>query len=345
MEGYTGRYGSHVWLGIPYAEPPVGERRWRAPAPPAAWSGAREALAFGDHCPQIASPFGGVTDAPAGSISGSEDCLYLNVYAPRMEPGAAAQAKLPVLVWIHGGGNVVGLADFYDGGRLAQSQDVIVVTLNYRLGPLGWFRHAALREGASPAEQSGNFATLDLVRALEWVRENAASFGGDPGNVTIFGESAGGTNVFTLLLSPLANGLFQRAIVQSGDAGMTAPAQAENFRDDRGTRRSRLVERGAGAAARGGGQGDRRGLGEAGARVAAGGGDRGLPAQPDAGAALRRLSARARRGVVRDAAGLRRRRRAADRRRVGAVRARPTAGTACRSSRAPTATSRSSSCS
>jgi para-nitrobenzyl esterase len=230
--GYTGRYGSHVWLGIPYAEPPVGERRWRAPAPPAAWSGTREALAFGDHCPQIASSFGGVADARAGSITGSEDCLYLNVYAPRMQPGAVAEAKLPVLVWIHGGGNVVGLADFYDGGRLAQSQDVMVVTLHYRLGPLGWFRHAALRDGASPAEQSGNFAVLDLVRALEWVRENAASFGGDPGNVTIFGESAGGTNVFALLLSPAAGGLFQRAIAQSGGVWTTTPAEAENFRDD-----------------------------------------------------------------------------------------------------------------
>jgi para-nitrobenzyl esterase len=230
--GYTGRYGSHVWLGIPFASPPVGERRWRAPAPPAVWTGTREALAFGDHCPQIASPFGGVADVPAGSITGSEDCLYLNVYAPRMQPGDAAQAKLPVMVWIHGGGNVVGFADFYDGGRLAQSQDVMVVTLHYRLGPLGWFRHAALREGASPAEQSGNFAVLDLVRALEWVRENAASFGGDPGNVTIFGESAGGQNVFALLLAPAAGGLFHRAIAQSGGIWTKTPAEAENFLDD-----------------------------------------------------------------------------------------------------------------
>jgi len=230
--GYTGRYGSHVWLGIPYAEPPVGERRWRAPAAATAWSGTREALAFGPHCSQLASAFGGVDDVPAGAVSGSEDCLYLNVYAPRMEPGAVAQAKLPVMLWIHGGGNVVGLADFYDGGRLSQSQEVIVVTVNYRLGPFGWLRHAALREGASPAEQSGNFATLDLVRALEWVRDNAAGFGGDPGNITIFGESAGGHNVFTLLLSPLAKGLFQRAIAESGGTETTPPAEAENFRDD-----------------------------------------------------------------------------------------------------------------
>ena len=121
--GYAGRYGSHVWLGIPYAEPPVGERRWRAPAPPAAWSGAREALAFGAHCPQFASMFGGVADVPFGSLSGSEDCLFLNVYAPRMDAAAAAQARLPVMVWIHGGGNTIGLSDFFDGGRLAQEPE------------------------------------------------------------------------------------------------------------------------------------------------------------------------------------------------------------------------------
>ena len=230
--GYVGRYGSHVWLGIPYALPPVGERRWRAPEAPVAWGGTREALAFGNHCPQFASAFGGVSDIPAGAVSGSEDCLYLNVYAPRMERSAAARAKLPVMVWIHGGGNVIGSSNFYDGGRLAQTHDVVVVTINYRLGPLGWFRHAALREGATPGEQSGNFATLDLVRALEWVRDDVAGFGGDPGNVTIFGESAGGTNVFTLLLSPLASGLFQRAIVQSGGTALDSIAEAEHFRDD-----------------------------------------------------------------------------------------------------------------
>ncbi len=230
--GYAGRYGSHVWLGIPYALPPVAERRWRAPEAPAAWSGTREALAFSNHCPQFASAFGGVSDVPAGAVSGSEDCLYLNVYAPRMERSAAERAKLPVMVWIHGGGNVIGSSNFYDGGRMAQTHDVVVVTINYRLGPLGWFRHAALRDGATPGEQSGNFATLDLVRALEWVRDDIAGFGGDPGNVTIFGESAGGTNVFTLLLSPLARGLFHRAIVQSGGTNLDSTAEAEHFRDD-----------------------------------------------------------------------------------------------------------------
>jgi para-nitrobenzyl esterase len=136
------------------------------------------------------------------------------------------------MMWIHGGGNTIGLSDFFDGGRLAQDQNLVVVTINYRLGPLAWLRHAALREGATPAEQSGNFATLDLIRALEWLRANVAGFGGDPGNITIFGESAGGHNVFTLLLSPLANGLFQRAIAQSGGTSLTTTAEAENFADD-----------------------------------------------------------------------------------------------------------------
>jgi para-nitrobenzyl esterase len=220
VQGFVGRYGSHVWLGLPYAKPPTGARRWRAPEPPDPWSGRRPALAFGPHCPQLATPLGGVHGLPPGTLTGDEDCLYLNVYAPRMEGADAAQRRLPVMMWIHGGGNVVGLADDYDGGRLAA------------LGPFGWFRHASLRAGASPAEQSGNFGTLDLIRALGWVHENVAAFGGDPDNVTIFGESAGGTNVFTLLLSPLASGLFQRAIVESGGTSFTPVAQAEHFADD-----------------------------------------------------------------------------------------------------------------
>ncbi|MCU0668562.1 MAG: carboxylesterase family protein [Myxococcota bacterium] len=227
--GFTGRYGSHVWLGIPYATPPVGALRWRAPEPAAPIAGRREALAFGAHCAQLASPFGGV-EGPEGTLTGSEDCLFLNVYAPRMEPGETAR-KRPVMVWIHGGGNVVGLADNYDGGRLAQTQDVVVVSVNYRLGPLGWFRHASLREGASPEDQSGNYGTLDLMQALRWVQDNIAAFGGDPANVTIFGESAGGRNVATLLLSPKASGLFHRAIVQSGGVDRAEPATGENFRD------------------------------------------------------------------------------------------------------------------
>jgi para-nitrobenzyl esterase len=232
--GFVGRYGSHAWLGLPYAKPPVKEKRWRAPEPPDRWAGERQALAHGARCPQLANVFAGVFDAEPGTLTGDEDCLFLNVYAPRFEADRVPRggARLPVMVWIHGGGNVIGLSDFYDGGRLASAGDVVVVTLNYRLGPLGWLRHASLREDASEAERSGSFATLDLVRALEWVRDNVEGFGGDPGRVTVFGESAGGRNVVTLLLSPLASGLFQRAIVQSGGLDTRTPAEAEHFADD-----------------------------------------------------------------------------------------------------------------
>ena len=232
--GGEGRYGSHAWLGIPYAKPPVGELRWRAPQPPEPWQGVREALAFGAPCPQYASPFGGVEGA-RGTIAGDEDCLTLNVWTPRFEAGKvpSGEARLPVMVWIHGGGNTIGTTRFYDGGNLAASRHAVVVSVQYRLGPLGWMRNAALRASAeSDAERSGNFATLDLVRALEWVRDAVSAFGGDPGNVTIFGESAGGQNVYTLLLAPQAKGLFQRAISQSGGLWRSTEAEAENFADD-----------------------------------------------------------------------------------------------------------------
>jgi len=234
LVGTTGRYSSHVWLGIPYAQPPVGELRWRAPRPAARWSGVRESLAFGPPCPQLASPFGGVVDAKPGTPVGQEDCLTLNIYAPRFEEPAVptADARLPVMVWIHGGGNVIGHGSFYDGGHLAVQRNVVVVTFNYRIGPLGWLRHASLGGAdTSEADRSGNFGTLDMILALEWVQANIASFGGNPDNVTIFGESAGGRNVMSLLLAPRAAGLFHRAICQSGAVRRVTPAQAESFRD------------------------------------------------------------------------------------------------------------------
>jgi len=232
LVGAVGMYGDHVWRGIPYAQAPTGERRWRAPRPLPAWTETLQALASGSPCPQYPSAFGGVA-GPADGVAGNEDCLFLNVFAPRFTADQVPRdtGRLPVMVWIHGGGNSIGEAGFVDGGRLATDERVIVVALNYRLGPLGWLRHAALREGATPAEQSGNFALLDLVRALEWVRDNIDAFGGDPGNVTIFGESAGGRNVFSLLLAPQAKGLFQRAIVQSGGLLTSDPAEAENAVD------------------------------------------------------------------------------------------------------------------
>jgi para-nitrobenzyl esterase len=225
--GFTGQYGSSVWMGLPYAAPPIGELRWRAPKPPAAWSGVREALHAGAPCVQYASPLGGIQTAPANTPVGNEDCLTLNVYAPRT---ATPTSFLPVMVWIHGGGNTIGAGTLYDGGHLAATRDVVVVTLNYRLGPFGWFRHAVLRDGAADdVERSGNFGTLDLIRALEWVQSHIAAFGGDPARVTIFGESAGATNVMTLLLTPHALGLFHRAILESGGLHIRSVENAEAF--------------------------------------------------------------------------------------------------------------------
>ncbi|HKE13101.1 MAG TPA: carboxylesterase family protein, partial [Myxococcota bacterium] len=233
LVGGEGRYGSSAWLGIPYAKPPVGALRWRAPQPAEPWSGRREALAFGAPCPQYTSPFAGV-EGKAGTTVGSEDCLTLNIWTPRFAAGKvpAGKDRLPVMVWIHGGGNSIGTARFYDGGNLATTERVAVVTVQYRLGPFGWLRHPALRAGAAnDKERSGNFGTLDLVRSLEWVRDNISAFGGDPGNVTIFGESAGATDVYALLVAPDAKGLFHRAIAESGGTNRTSLAEAENLAD------------------------------------------------------------------------------------------------------------------
>ncbi len=191
-------------------------------------------MQFGPSCPQFAPPGGGRDGADAGAVTGREDCLTLNVFAPAFEPEAVptAAARKPVMVWIHGGGNTVGDAVSYDGSELAASRDVVVVTVQYRLGVLGWLSHPALRgEGTTADDRSGNYGTLDLIRALEWVERNIHVFGGDPRRVTVFGESAGGSNVFSLLLSPRAAGLFHRAVVQSGGLGSKTLSEAENFAD------------------------------------------------------------------------------------------------------------------
>jgi len=235
LVGTAGRYGGNAWLGIPFAKPPVDALRWRAPLPPDAWSGTREAVRFASPCSQLAAPFGGIYDVKRGEPAGSEDCLYLNVWTPAFPGGhlPTGTGRLPVMVWTHGGGNSLGHGGFFDGSKLASTQGVVVITLNYRLGPFGWFRHPALRgEGTSDAERSGNFGTLDLVRALEWVRDNVAAFGGDPHKVTIFGESAGGTNVATLLVSPLAHRLFQRAILQSSGLHASSVDEGEHLQDE-----------------------------------------------------------------------------------------------------------------
>lgn len=200
--------GLHVFRGIPYAAPPVGPLRFRPPRPPEPWSGVRDATAFGPSAPQ--NPM--LLPLPGMDVGRTdEDCLYLNVWTPAADGG-----RRPVLFWIHGGGFVIGSGSqiVYDGAALAKRGDVVVVTVNYRLGPLGFLYLKDLcpdLEGAA-----GNEGIRDQIAALEWVRDNIAAFGGDPGNVTVFGESAGGMSVGTLLGAPAARGLFRRAIPQSG---------------------------------------------------------------------------------------------------------------------------------
>ncbi|GIZ51451.1 carboxylesterase/lipase family protein [Noviherbaspirillum aridicola] len=196
------------FLGIPYAAPPTGERRWKAPEPATAWTGTRDASKFGGTCPQAGGAFGGA--------SVNEDCLYLNVYTPK------GDGPFPVMVWIHGGAFTSGESNAYDTSKLVE-QGVAVVTLNYRLGALGFLAHPALT-----AEQgaSGNYGLMDQQAALKWVKNNIASFRGDPNNITIFGESAGGFSVMSHLASPLAAGLFNKAIIQSGAYSLNQPPLA-----------------------------------------------------------------------------------------------------------------------
>ncbi|MFV0134361.1 carboxylesterase/lipase family protein [Streptomyces sp. HMX87] len=213
---------AHAYLGIPYAAPPVGDRRWKPPAPPERWTGVRDATTPGNPCMQAPSstPWGDL----AGPGTPSEDCLYLNVHTP----ADRSPLKRPVMVWIHGGGFTVGSGTFYDGGDLAAQGDVVVVTLNYRLGAFGYLAHAGLAEESAHGV-SGNYGLLDQQAALRWVRGNIAAFGGDPGNVTVFGESAGGGSVCQHLVSPRARGLFDRAIAQSG-CGFPLPTQESQER-------------------------------------------------------------------------------------------------------------------
>lgn len=198
--------GGYAFRGLPYAAAPTGEHRWRPPRPPADWDGVRDATGFAPACPQ---PTAGNPTAPPGAMD--EDCLYLNVYTPA--PGNRHGAGRPVLVWIHGGGFTQDAARNYDGSMLA-AEGTVVVTIDYRLGALGFLAHPAL--STRPGGPAGNYGLMDQQAALRWVRHNIAQFGGDPHNVTIAGESAGATAVLAHLVSRGSRGLFDRAIVQSG---------------------------------------------------------------------------------------------------------------------------------
>lgn len=214
MVGVATQYGTQFW-GIPYAQAPVGELRWQAPRLLDYVEGYR-ATSPGASCPQGPSPF--------GVASVSEDCLYLNVFQPKPKKGWLAQVKSPVMVWLHGGALTYGEGFTYDPQKLVE-EGVVVVTLNYRLGALGFMAHPAL--SAENGGASGNYGLMDQQAALRWVQKNIHRFGGDPQRVTIFGESAGGLSVHALLASPGAKGLFQRAIIQSGAYGLAHPTQQQ----------------------------------------------------------------------------------------------------------------------
>lgn len=224
--GFASDHDTYAWRGIPYAKPPLGPLRWKAPRAPAKRDAILNALSHGAVCVQMPNPTAGPVEQTEENIVGSEDCLTLNIYSPRaaLDDGR----KRPVMFWIHGGGNMAGAAQVFDGSRLASTQDVVVVTINYRLGLLGWLRHGALRATADNAlDASGNFGSLDIIEALNWVQANIGNFGGDAGSVTVFGESAGGRNTWGLVQSPLAKGLFHRAIVQSGSLKIMDPEKSE----------------------------------------------------------------------------------------------------------------------
>ena len=200
--------GVITWHDLPYAKPPINNLRWKAPR-----SLENEDLIINDKknnfCVQKPSSLGGATGE--GNFVGTEDCLYLDIRKPKN-----SNKKLPVMFWIHGGGNTSGLKDIYDFSGLVKKEEVIVVSINYRLGPFGWFSHPSIQNFQNGHDKTSNFGTLDIIKALEWVNNNIEKFGGDKNNITIFGESAGGHNVLSLLVAPQANGLFHKAISQSG---------------------------------------------------------------------------------------------------------------------------------
>lgn len=213
------RKGLYVFRGIPYAAPPVNERRWLPPEPAGPWGGIRPALEFGPVAPQSSMGIA-FLEPPARQLE-SEDCLYLNIWTPGLD-----SSRRPVMVWIHGGAFTSGAGSwvFYNGRRLSAGCDVVIVTINYRLGAFGFLNLSVLTKGRIPA--TGNEGLLDQVLALQWVRDNIARFGGDPRNITVFGESAGAMSIGALLAMPRARGLFGHAILQSGAAHHTNSLEA-----------------------------------------------------------------------------------------------------------------------
>ena len=204
---------------IPYAKPPVGDLRWKAPRE---ILDSKKVIEKKDNnfCIQEPSSMGG---APGeGILVGSEDCLYLDIKTPKKK----SSELLPVMFWIHGGGNTSGLKDLYDYSTMVNRHDVIVVTINYRLGAFGWFTHPSIQGNQQGLDKASNFGTLDIIQALKWVNKNIELFGGDSNNITIFGESAGGHNVLSLMVSPQAKGLFNKAISQSGYTTSTSTREA-----------------------------------------------------------------------------------------------------------------------
>ena len=217
------------WLGIPYAQAPMGSLRWKAPRSLENENDQVKAIEFSNPCPQVESI--SIDKKGEGEFLGSEDCLFLNIFAPK---NISSDKKLPVMFWIHGGGNTSGEAGSYDFSKLAAAHDLVIVSINYRLGFLGWFYHPSFAATSNDqGDKSGNFGTLDQIMALKWVRKNIEDFGGDENNVTIFGESAGGHNVFALLSSPLAKGLFHKAISQSGATNSFNTKEASKFFDNK----------------------------------------------------------------------------------------------------------------
>lgn len=213
------------YLGIPYAQPPTGPLRWKAPRDPQPWSGVRSAKSFASPCAQKGNLFTSSKPEEFETTVGSEDCLYLNVWSPK------DQSHLkPVVLFIHGGSNYMGAASLslYDSSRLALEANAVVVTTNYRLGFFGALAMPSLHEG-DPLDDSGNYTTLDLIQALTWIQKNAAQFGGDPGNVTVMGQSAGCMNVWGLVQSPLAKGKFHKAICLSGVPNAYPKIVAESY--------------------------------------------------------------------------------------------------------------------